>query len=479
MLIPVILSGGTGSRLWPLSREGFPKQFLSLESHGFSLLQSTLQRLGGLTMASPLLVCNQEHRFLVAEQVRDLKLDTTILLEPFGRNTAPALAVAALQAQQHAGEEALLLVLPADHVIQDVKAFHAAVHQGTSHAQQGALVTFGIVPAAPETGYGYIKAGQDLGTAYTVDAFVEKPDVSTAQHYLAAGSYYWNSGMFLLRADRYLEELERHSPMILQACRQALADASTDLDFVRIDSEAFGLCPSDSIDYAVMEKTEQAVVVPLAADWSDVGAWSSLWEVSEKDEEGNVLTGDVLQVASRNCYLRSEHRLVAALGVEDLVVVETPDAILIAHQDKVQHVKQIVQDLNRSGRSEGQLHRQVYRPWGAYDSIDAGERFQVKRITVKPGASLSLQRHFNRAEHWIVVKGSARVTVDQSVTLLAENESIYIPLGAVHRLENPGKIPLELIEVQSGSYLGEDDIERLSDAYGRVPSTSIVGQTIK
>jgi mannose-1-phosphate guanylyltransferase len=385
-------------------------------------------------------------------------------------------AVAALQAQHHAGEEAVLLVLPADHVIRHVEAFHTAVLQGLTHAQQGALVTFGIVPTAAETGYGYIKAGTDLGTAFAVEAFVEKPDRPTAEQYLAAGSYYWNSGMFLLRADRYLEELALHAPTMLQACKQALVDASTDLDFVRIDSEAFGLCPSDSIDYAVMEKTDHAVVVPLAADWSDVGAWSSLWEVSDKDAEGNVLTGDVLQFSSRNCYLRSEHRLVAALGIEDLVVVETSDAILIAHQDKVQNVKQVVQHLNGSGRSEGQLHRQVYRPWGAYDSLDAGERFQVKRITVKPGASLSLQRHFNRAEHWIVVKGSARVTVDQAVTLLSENESIYIPLGAVHRLENPGKIPLELIEVQSGSYLGEDDIERLSDVYGRAPQVALASQ---
>jgi mannose-1-phosphate guanylyltransferase / mannose-6-phosphate isomerase len=482
MIIPVILSGGSGSRLWPMSRELYPKQLLPLVSDR-TMLQETVARLEGLPeLGNPMVICNEQHRFMVAEQLRQVGADpATILLEPVGRNTAPAAALAALQAGA-AGEDPLLLVLPADHVIRDAAAFRAAAQAGAALAEAGKLVTFGIVPAKAETGYGYIKAGEALEavspaengtprpspfTPYRVQAFVEKPDLATAERYVAAGDYYWNSGMFLFRASVYLEELERFAPAMLAACKKALEKAQQDLDFVRLDAEAFAACPADSIDYAVMEKTTAAAVIPLAAGWSDVGSWSALCEVAQADAAGNVLVGDVLAADSRNSYLHASSRMLATVGVEDLVVVETADAVLVASKDRVQDVKQIVEQLKRDGRGEALLHRKVNRPWGSYESIDTAERFQVKHIIVRPGATLSLQMHHHRAEHWVVVKGTARVTRGDETLTLSENQSTYIPLGVTHRLENPGKIPLELIEVQSGSYLGEDDIVRFEDNYGR------------
>ena len=488
MILPVILSGGAGTRLWPLSRELYPKQLLPLASE-LTMLQETSSRLSGLAnIAAPVIVCNDAHRFMVAEQMRQLgQAPAAIILEPCGRNTAPAVAMAALHARRY-NEDPLLLVLPADHLIADVEKFQQVVTQAAVAAEGGALVTFGIVPTAPETGYGYIRAGQqwqasenlventtssDNGqltndhTAYAVAEFVEKPDLATAEKYLASGNYYWNSGMFLFRASRFLEELERFRPDILAACENTFGSLQEDLDFLRLDAEAFAACPSDSIDYAVMEKTDRAVVYPLAAGWNDIGAWSALWDVKPHDAVGNVLQGDVVVADAKNCYLQASRRLVAAVGVEDLVVVETADAVLVAARDKVQDVKLIVEQLKKQGRSEALLHRRVNRPWGAYEGIDIGERFQVKRITVNPGASLSLQKHHHRAEHWVVVRGTAQVTCGSKVMILSENQSTYIPLGEVHRLENPGCIPLELIEVQSGSYLGEDDIVRLEDGYGR------------
>ena len=484
MILPVILSGGAGTRLWPLSRELYPKQLLPLASE-LTMLQETSSRLSGLAdIGAPVIVCNDAHRFMVAEQMRQLgQAPAAIILEPCGRNTAPAVAIAALHARQN-NEDPLLLVLPADHLIADVEKFQHVVTQATVAAKDGALVTFGIVPTTPETGYGYIRAGQawqtpemtnsnDQGrltndhTAYAVAEFVEKPDLATAEKYLASGNYYWNSGMFLFRASRFLEELERFRPDILAACENTFGSLQKDLDFLRLDGDAFAACPSDSIDYAVMEKTDRAVVYPLAAGWNDIGAWSALWDVKPHDAVGNVLQGDVVVADAKNCYLQASRRLVAAVGVEDLVVVETADAVLVAARDKVQDVKLIVEQLKKQGRSEALLHRRVNRPWGAYEGIDVGERFQVKRITVNPGASLSLQKHHHRAEHWVVVRGTAQVTCGSKVMILSENQSTYIPLGEVHRLENPGCIPLELIEVQSGSYLGEDDIVRLEDGYGR------------
>jgi len=463
-IIPVILSGGSGTRLWPLSRESYPKQFLPLTSED-SMLQATWKRVEGLTACRPLVVGNQEHRFMIAEQLREAgATPAAILLEPIGRNTAPAIAVAALEATA-TGEDALLLVLPSDHVIQDVGAFHATVRSAAAAAEAGQLVTFGIVPTAPETGYGYIKAASKDGLS-AVERFVEKPDLATAQDYVASGQYFWNSGMFLIRASRYLEELQRLAPDMLATCREALHKARRDEDFVRLDAEAFAGCPADSIDYAVMEHTPHAAVVPLEAGWSDLGSWAALWEISDKDAAGNAHRGDVIAIDCRNTYAHGQ-RLITLIGLEDVVVVETEDAILVGHRDQLQKVKDLVGTLKSDGRSHAVWHRKVYRPWGAYDSVDAGERFQVKRITVKPGASLSLQMHHHRAEHWIVVSGTARVTRGQETLLLTENQSTYIPLGVVHRLENPGKLPLELIEVQSGSYLGEDDIVRFEDVYGR------------
>jgi mannose-1-phosphate guanylyltransferase/mannose-6-phosphate isomerase len=463
-IVPVILSGGSGTRLWPLSREAYPKQFLPLVGDD-TMLQATWKRVASIAGAAPIVVANQEHRFMAAEQLRECKaLPQALILEPVGRNTAPAIAIAALQALA-GGNDALLLVLPSDHVVRNEAAFHAAVKQAAVAAEAGKLVTFGIVPTAPETGYGYIKAATGEGVR-AVDRFVEKPDQATAEKYVASGEYYWNSGMFLFKASRYLKELETLQPAILAACRAALDKAARDIDFIRLDAEAFAASPNDSIDYAVMEKTADAAVVPLDAEWNDVGSWSALWEVSDKDTDGNACHGDVIALDCKDSYAYG-NRLIAMVGLQDVIVVETDDAVFVGHKDRVQDVKEIVGRIKRDGRSEAAAHRKVYRPWGAYDSIDNGARFQVKRITVKPGATLSLQMHHHRAEHWIVVSGTAEVTRGDEVILLSENQSTYIPLGVTHRLKNPGKLPLELIEVQSGSYLGEDDIVRFEDSYGR------------
>ena len=464
LLQPVLLSGGTGTRLWPLSREAYPKQFLPLAGED-TMVQATWRRVAPLAGAAPIVVANEEHRFLVAEQLRQIGAPTpAIVLEPVGRNTAPAIAAAALQALA-AGDDPLLLVLPSDHVVRNEAGFRDAVSAACAAAEAGALVTFGIVPDAPETGFGYIQAETGEGVRRVL-RFVEKPDAVTAQSYLDAGGYYWNSGMFLFRASRYLEELGKFQPGIVASVSAAFAAAKRDGDFIRLDKEAFAASPSDSIDYAVMEKTSDAKVLPVDIGWNDVGSWSALWEVAERDADGNAHRGDVIAVDSRNTYAYAQ-RLVALVGLDDVVVVETDDAVLVAHKDRVQEVKQVVAQLKESQRSQAVLHRKVYRPWGAYDSIDTGERFQVKRITVKPGGVLSLQMHHHRAEHWIVVSGTARVTRGEETLLLSENQSTYIPLGVTHRLENPGMVPLELIEVQSGSYLGEDDIVRFEDMYGR------------
>ncbi|CAD1795742.1 mannose-1-phosphate guanylyltransferase/mannose-6-phosphate isomerase [Xanthomonas euroxanthea] len=463
-VLPIILSGGSGTRLWPLSRESYPKQFLPLVGE-HSMLQATWLRSAPVAAHAPIVVANEEHRFMAAEQLQQLGVKpSAILLELKGRNTAPAIAVAALEATRN-GSDPLLLVLPSDHVIQDEAAFQAAVTLAATAAEQGKLVTFGIKPTAPETGYGYIKASAGTGVS-AVERFVEKPDLATAQGYLASGEYYWNSGMFLFRASRYLEELRKFQPAIADACQKAWEGGKRDPDFTRLDKDAFASSPSDSIDYAVMEKTADAVVVPLNAGWNDVGSWSSLLDVSKQDADGNAHHGDVIQVDCRNTYAYGS-RLIAMVGLEDVVVVETPDAVLVGHRDRIQEVKDVVGQIKTAGRSEATWHRKVYRPWGAYDSIDMGHRHQVKRITVKPGAVLSLQMHHHRAEHWIVVSGTAEVTRGEEVLLLTENQSTYIPLGVTHRLRNPGKLPLELIEVQSGSYLGEDDIVRFEDTYGR------------
>ena len=471
-IIPVILSGGSGSRLWPLSRALRPKQFLGLTDE-LTLFQLTLERLQGLVEPlKPIVVANDDHRFLVAEQCLEHGVTpSALILEPLARNTAPAIAVAAFAAQAQGGDP-VLLVLPSDHVFKNIKAFQNAVRVGEEAALAGALVTFGIVPTAPETGYGYVKASTDKAPHVTagsqaVEAFVEKPDLETAKRYLAGGNYFWNSGMFMFRASTYLAELQTHNPAMFTACKQALNLAKKDLDFVRLDKEAFAQSPSDSIDYAVMEKTSKAVVVPLDAGWSDVGAWSAVWEVLPQDGSGNATRGDVVVEGAKNCYVHADYRLVSLLGVENVVVIETSDAVLVAHKDKAQDVKKLVDRLKADGRTEVQIHREVFRPWGSYDSIDNGQRYQVKRITVKPGAKLSLQMHHHRAEHWVVVSGTAKVRLGEKEVLLSENQSIYIPIGEVHSLENPGKVNLELIEVQSGSYLGEDDIVRLEDKYGR------------
>jgi mannose-1-phosphate guanylyltransferase/mannose-6-phosphate isomerase len=479
MITPVVLSGGAGTRLWPLSREHFPKQLLPLTGGGETMLQATVARTVGLPgVGAPVVVCNEAHRFMVAEQLRQAGVEgTRIVLEPIGRNTAPAIALAAhaaLGAAAASGDAAdsdpLLLVLPADHVVRDVAAFQAAVRAALPAAAAGRLVTFGVVPDAPETGYGYIRRAADAGASggvYPIDRFVEKPDLATARGFLASGEYYWNSGMFLFGARRYLRELETQAPDIAAAVTAAFGAAKGDLDFLRIDAEAFAACRSDSIDYAVMEKTREAVVVPLAAGWSDVGSWSSLHAAVESDTDGNVLRGDVIAEDTRDSFVFSESRLVATVGLDSHVVVETKDAVLVAPRDRVQDVKALVARIKAAGRSEHSLHREVFRPWGSYDSVESGERYQVKRLSVNPGASMSLQLHHHRAEHWIVVSGTARITRNDEVFLLEENESTFIPLGAKHRIENPGKIPLHIIEVQSGSYLGEDDIVRFEDRYGR------------
>ena len=468
-MIPVILSGGSGSRLWPLSRKQFPKQFLALTGE-HTLFQQTLERLVFDGMDAPIVVCNKDHRFIVNEQLASRGLDTQrILMEPFGRNTAPAVALTAMMLVNE-GRDELMLVLPADHVLDDQKALQRALALATVAAERGEMVLFGVPATKPETGYGYIKANLDAALpegVSRVQRFVEKPDVKRATAFIKEGGYFWNSGMFLFRASRFLEELKKHDPDIYDTCLLTLERSEQDADTLTFDEATFACCPDNSIDYAVMEKTLDACVVPLSAGWSDVGCWSSLWEVNAKDANGNVTKGDVVIQDSRNCMIHGNGKLVSVIGLENIVVVETKDAMMIAHKDKVQGVKQMVNTLNAQGRSETQNHCEVYRPWGSYDSVDMGGRFQVKHISVKPGACLSLQMHHHRAEHWIVVSGTAEVTCDDNVFLLTENQSTYIPIASVHRLRNPGKIPLEIIEVQSGSYLGEDDIERFEDVYGR------------
>lgn len=468
MLTTVILCGGSGTRLWPLSREAYPKQFLDLTGDG-TLLAETIARVnwaqgkGRLTVVS-----NEEHRFLVAATVQAFagENESSIILEPCARNTAPAIALAAMESLVH-DANAVLLVLPADHVIRNVAAFHAAVELALPLAESGKLVTFGIVPDSPQTGYGYIKAQAKEGAPAPVEQFVEKPDLETAQSYVESGQYFWNSGMFLFRADRFLEELKAFRPDIHQVCTDAFAGRATDLDFVRVDQKSFAGCPEDSIDYAVMEKTRDAVVVPLDAGWSDVGSWSTLWEIQPRDAHDNVTRGDVIVEDVNGSYIHSEGRLVAALGVTDTVIVETDDVVLVASKDRVQDIKKLVAQVKKRERSEHRFHRRVHRPWGTYEGVAQSDRFQVKRIMVNPGSKLSLQKHHHRAEHWVVVKGTGLVTRGDEKILLSEDQSTYIPLGMVHRLENPGVIPLEIIEVQTGSYLGEDDIVRFEDTYGR------------
>lgn len=484
LIQPVVLSGGSGTRLWPLSREKYPKQLLSLVGED-SLLQATVRRVQGtpgIVLAPPIVVCNEEYRFVIAEQLRLLGESGTVVLEPCGKSTAPALTLAALSASRNQTDP-VLLVMPADHVITDVPAFQKVVSQGAALAASGAVVTFGIMPDAPETGYGYIQSGASYPDAGDTEArviarFVEKPDLVTAQSYLADGSYLWNSGLFMMLSSVWLDAMSVCRPDILEGCQDAWREGTTDAEFVRVGRAAFAECPSDSIDYAVMERLAAdgassaatlppGVVLPLRAGWSDVGAWDALWQVLPKDIHGNVSQGDVLLQDCENTLALSEGRLIACVGVSDLVVVETADAILVSHKDKTQNVKQIVDELKAQGRPESSIHRKVFRPWGWYDRVDAGERFQVKRIVVKPGGTLSLQMHHHRAEHWIVVSGTARVTCGEKIFLLSENQSTFIPLGTTHRLENPGRVALEMIEVQSGSYLGEDDIVRFEDVYGR------------
>ncbi|MCP3852859.1 MAG: mannose-1-phosphate guanylyltransferase/mannose-6-phosphate isomerase [Gammaproteobacteria bacterium] len=476
MIIPVILSGGSGSRLWPMSREMNPKQFLSLVGEQ-TMLQETMTRLSGVyDLAAPIVVCNEDHRFLVAQQMRDISVEVDkIILEPIGRNTAPAIAAAAEYIQSKGAGHDVMLILAADHVIQDKEIFHRVVEAGSVIAQEGQLVTFGIVPDKAETGYGYIKRADkfvsqsnDIDDVYKVERFVEKPDADTAQRYLDSGEYYWNSGMFMFQADAILQELETFSEAIYTAVKASVSEGTKDLDFCRLGIDAFTASPSDSIDYAVMEKTSKAVVLPLDANWSDVGAWAALWEVKKQDEEGNVLHGDVLTHELSNSYVHAEERMVAVIGMDNCVVVETADAVLVADKSRSQDVKTIVNQLKNTQREEAMLHQRVFRPWGSYETLEETERFKVKRIVVNPGEELSLQMHHHRAEHWVVVKGTAKIVCDDKEFILTEDQSNYIPLGTKHRLENPGVIPLEIIEIQTGSYLGEDDIVRFDDHYGRV-----------
>ncbi|MFM1743366.1 mannose-1-phosphate guanylyltransferase/mannose-6-phosphate isomerase [Escherichia coli] len=464
MLLPVVMAGGSGTRLWPLSRTLYPKQFLSLNSR-LTMLQETLRRLDKVEHKPALVICNESHRFIVAEQLRKESLKHSgILLEPVGRNTAPAVALAALQAMV-TGDDPILLVLAADHEIQDEDNFIAAVLAAKNFAEQGKLVTFGIVPTSPETGYGYIKSGESLdGQGYKVAAFVEKPDLNVAQRYISDGGYLWNSGMFMFRASVFIDELKKFRPDILASCQRSLSSSIQDLDFIRLDNASFSCCPEESIDYAVMEKTAEAVVVPLNAQWSDVGSWSALWEISSKDQSGNAIRGDVLVEDATDSYLYSQHRLIGAVGVKDLVVVETKDAVLVAHKDKVQQVKNIVAQLKKNNRTEYLQHREIFRPWGSHDTIAEGPRFQVKHVIVLPGHITAKQIHYHRTEHWIVVSGTAKVHLEDKTYLVSENESTYIPVGVPHAIENPGKIPLEIIEVRSGVYLGEDDVIRVSSS---------------
>ncbi|ANZ06888.1 mannose-1-phosphate guanylyltransferase/mannose-6-phosphate isomerase [Raoultella ornithinolytica] len=468
MIVPVIMAGGTGSRLWPMSRELYPKQFLRLNGEQ-SMLQDTVSRLDGLNVSAPMLICNEQHRFLAAEQLRQIdRLSNNIILEPVGRNTAPAIALAALSVIAN-GQNPLMLVLAADHVIENTQAFHQAIHAATPLAEQGKLVTFGIVATGPETGYGYIQRGDSFGdSAFNVRRFVEKPDLATAEEYLASGEYYWNSGMFLFSAERYLQELTAFRPDILEACQKAISGVKIDSvqDFIRVDLAAFSNCPDESVDYAVMEKTSDAVVIPLDAGWNDVGSWSALWEVNEQDSNGNALSGDIFIHKTSNCYINTDDTLVAAIGVENLVIVNTKDAVLVIDKSQVQDVKKVVEFLKTNNRREYRHHRESYRPWGRQDKVVDTQRYQINRVTVKPGGKFSLQKHLHRAEHWVVLAGTAEVTLEDKTYLLTENQSTFIPIGSVHMLENPGKIPLELLEISSGSYLGEDDIIRLKDHYG-------------
>ncbi len=478
MIFPVILSGGSGSRLWPVSREHYPKQFLNLHKEDRSLLQEAAQRLNNVEdTGTPIVVCNEEHRFLVAEQMHQIgQQNTQIILEPCGRNTAPALALAALAARS-VSADAELLVMPADHVIKNETAFAQAVAKGRALAAGGKLVTFGITPSSPQTGYGYIRRGNSLDEGYAVEAFVEKPDLARAKQYLESGEYLWNSGIFLFKASDYLAALSQFAPDILEVCERAFEARSEDLDFLRVDQEIFTQCRSESIDYAVMEQTKDAAVVPMDPGWSDIGAWDALYalKADEDTENGNAVHGDVMLHNTHDSLIHSESRLVAAVGVSNLVIVETDDAVLVADRHQAQDTKLIVNALKAAGRKESQSHQRVYRPWGNYRTMVLTDSFQVKEIVVNPGAKLSLQMHHHRAEHWVVVQGTAKVTQGEGhgdlsklkSFLLSEDESTYIPLGTVHRLENPGVIPLHLIEVQTGSYLGEDDIIRYNDEYGR------------
>lgn len=474
MLQPVIMAGGNGTRLWPLSRELYPKQFLNLDGQ-YSLLQQTVLRLNNLNCHAPLFICNEEHRFLVAEQLRQIESgNCSIILEPFGRNTAPALTLAALQVSLQ-GDDPILLVLAADHLIKDTTAFYHSIHIAKDLAEKNKLLTFGIRPTYPETGYGYIHRGEQLAShAYLVNQFIEKPDQETATKLINAQTYFWNSGIFMFRASVYLQEIEKFSPEIFNACKAAFEKRQQDMDFLRIDKAQFKTCPNNSIGYAVMEKTSHAAVVELDAGWSDIGSWSTVWDIGEKDEHGNVVQGDVLTHNSTNCLIKAENRLVATVGLDNIAIIETADAVLVVKKEQVQSVKHLVSYLKDKKRSEHVNHREVFRPWGQFDSIDNGHRYQVKRITVKPGKKLSVQMHHHRAEHWIVVRGTAKVTNGDKTYLVSENESTYIPIGQVHALENPGKIPLEIIEIQSGAYLGEDDIIRFEDRYGRETAQELV-----
>lgn len=459
MFIPVIMAGGSGSRLWPLSRSMFPKQFLVLnDKNNLTMLQSTIERIDGMSTLEPIIITNEQHRFIVAEQLREYDIKSRIILEPAGRNTAPAIALAAFEAVKY-GEDPILLILAADHVVLNKEAFQQSIKHALVQAELGYLVTFGIVPTSPETGYGYIHRGREIDkNAYKVEQFVEKPSLEIAEKYIASGDYYWNSGCFMFKASSYLNELKQFSPEIYDICEKATKKMLKDIDFIRVDENEFLKCPDDSVDYAVMEKTDKGIVVPMDAGWSDVGSWSALWDVSDKDQNQNSYRGDVIMKNTSNCYIYAPNKLVAAVGLDNIVIVDTKDAVLVADKSRVQEVKQVVEQLKGEGRREYQEHREVYRPWGRSDAIGRGPRYIVNRVTIKPGKSEELQVHYHRAEHWIVVSGTAKVTKDNEVRLITENQSIYIPVGIPHRVENPGKIQLELIEVQSGSYLENDDI---------------------